>query len=155
MTVNGLALPASFVKFFEEYWCTSWELKDKIDAYGTPLETGFEPLDSLQRMQERTAGLARYGRMSPEQVESQTERERTSPGFIPYIRDFSEIVQFGRTGSGAPFCFDFRENAREPSVISFLDRDCYWRRLAPNFDAFISLFERYEEEEWEEEPEEE
>jgi hypothetical protein len=125
MTVNGLHLPASFAEFFTEHWCTNWDLKENVDADGHPLETGFEPLDSVERMEEDTAGLAQYGHISPEEVQRQTERERASPGFIPYIRDFTKIVQFGRTGSGAPFCFDFRENAREPSVISFLDGDSY------------------------------
>jgi hypothetical protein len=118
------------------------------------LDTDFEPLDSLQRMEQETAGLARnFGvadKWSPPLLQSQTEKARAYPGFIPYIEDFSMIVQFGRKLSGAPFCFDFRENAREPSVIHWEDGGCYWRRLAPSFDTFISLFERCSEEEWEE-----
>ena len=109
------------------------------------------PIGSLELIKEETAGLARnFGvadKWSPEMVQRQTEKERNSPGLLPYVDGFSEIVQFGRQASGAPFCFDFRESAGEPSVIHWMDGGCFWRRLAPNFEAFISLFERYEEEE--------
>ena len=35
-------------------------------------------------------------------------------------------------------------------LIHWEEYGSFWRRLAPNFDAFITLFERYEEEEEEE-----
>jgi hypothetical protein len=87
-------------------------------------------------------------------VESQTEEQIAKrnaaaadwPGAIPYIRDFSQIVQFGRSGSGEAFCFDFRDNRQEPSVI-FWD-DCYWRRVASDFEIFIDLFKPYDSEEF-------
>ena len=60
------------------------------------------------------------------------------PGFISYITDFSEIVCFGMDGSGAYFCFDFREDKNKPSVIWW--SDVYWRRIAPDFEAFVRLF---------------
>jgi hypothetical protein len=153
MTVNGLQFPASFAEFYEENRYSNWDLKENVDAYGNPLETGFEPLDTVERMEEDTAGLARYGppdlsTYSPEiQKRVSEELETMRPGFLPVITDFSKIVCFGRTSAGEPFCFDFREDARESSVIHFDDRYARWRKIAPNFDAFISLFERYEEEE--------
>lgn len=149
MTVNGLQLPTAFERFLEEHRYSSWDSIGKADAYGHPLEADFMALSSVERMEQKTAGLARdfgTGTWSPEELERYTERERGSPGFIPYIDDFSRIICFGRTAAGAPFCFDFRDDPEVPSVIHWTDRGSYWRRIAPNFDAFISLFEKYEEE---------
>jgi hypothetical protein len=164
ITVNGLELPTSFVEFLRDEPGLLRELKGKVDAYGNPFEADFatdlervasetDLATDLERIGHETADLApNFGvadKWSPEEVLSQTDKERTSPGFIPYIDDFSKIVQFGRTMAGAPFCFDFRENAREPSIIHWADYGSYWRRIAPNFDTFISLFEPYEEEDGE------
>ena len=60
VTVNGLQLPACFEEFFKKEWCTNWELREKVDAYGNPLDIDFEPLDSVERMEEDTALLAQY-----------------------------------------------------------------------------------------------
>ena len=61
------------------------------------------------------------------------------PGYISYITDFSKIVCFGMSGDGADFCFDYREDANNPNVIWW--DDVYWRRIAPNYDSFIVLFD--------------
>lgn len=156
MTVNGLELPRPFVEFYNENRYTDWHPKGQPDAYGNPLESDFGPLHSVEGMEEDTAELVRYSPPDlssyPAEVQRRVREEMATerPGFLAEITDFSKIVQFGRTGSGAPYCFDFRDNPQQPSVIHFGDRYGRWRRLAPDFVAFISLFERYEEEEDEE-----
>jgi hypothetical protein len=154
MTVNGLRLPDSYIKFFNEYRYSSWDPKEGVDANGNRLDTNFMPYGSLEGMEEETKRLAHdfgVGRTSPEEVQSWSDDRRTLAGFIPYIADFSQIACFGRSACGAPFCFDYRDNARETSVIHWQDYGSYWRRIAPDFQSFISLLERYEEEEDEQE----
>jgi hypothetical protein len=158
MTVNGRELPASFAKFLEAHRYTNWDPKAGVDTNGDPLDTDFEPFDTVQQMEQNTVELARsFGvakKWSPELLRSQIEKAQTYPGFIPYIEDFSKIVQFGRKLTGAPFCFDFRGNDQEPLVIHWEDGGCYWRQLAPSFDTFISLFERADGELYEEDEDE-
>jgi hypothetical protein len=43
----------------------------------------------------------------------------------PKERNFSEIICFGMSGDGTPFCFDFRSNTHQPSIIWW--DDIYWR----------------------------
>jgi hypothetical protein len=141
MTVSGLQLPASFVRFFGEHRYTNWDLKGKADAYGNPLQADFMPHSTIERMEQKTAKLSQYfGPAHPPVAPCYQE-----PGFLFDITDFSKIACFGRTVGGAPFCFDFRENPDEPSVIFHDDLYARWRRIAPDFDSFIGLFERYEE----------
>ena len=64
---------------------------------------------------------------------------QNEPRFIPDIVDFSKIVCFGMSADGAPFCFDFRDNLEQPSVIWWAD--AYWRRVAPDFDSFVALLD--------------
>ena len=64
---------------------------------------------------------------------------KDSPGFIADIVDFSQIVCFGIAGDGAPFCFDYREDLNNPSVIWW--DDVYWRQIAPNYESFKTLFD--------------
>jgi hypothetical protein len=142
VTVNGWELPASFAEFFEREWSTLWRPKRGVDAYGHRFTANFEPLDSLDLIQADTAYLP-TGFSAKEWLPEWIARNEGRPGFIPYIEDFSPIVQFGRQLTGSPYCFDFRESAQAPSVIFWDDGGCYWRRVAPDFDAFISLFERF------------
>jgi hypothetical protein len=62
-----------------------------------------------------------------------------APGFIPYIFDFSHILTFANSGDGALFCFDYRDHDVKPSIIWW--DDAYWRRVAPSFKEFLSLFD--------------
>jgi hypothetical protein len=148
MIVNGLKLPPSFTEFVQEHGYSDWHLKEDIDAYGYPLEAHFVPLDHLETIAARTAELAQdfgppdLSGYSPEiQAKVRAELDTVPPGFVPEITDFSKIVQFGTSPTGEPFCFDFRENSQEPGVICFPDRDARWRRIAPDFETFIRLFE--------------
>ena len=73
--------------------------------------------------------------------------EAVHPGFLPTITDYSQIVQFGRSPIGPAYCFHFRENLQEPSVIHMPTGELRWRWMAPNFETFIGLFEGYGQEE--------
>jgi hypothetical protein len=161
MTVNGLKLPDAFVALIDRpkplgWWVAKGDPRrwiyrgGKDGVYWVPEGTPdhYNWLDDL-RLIERVAW-----------VEYQTNRlpdafhiaEYTSeviakwdavwgnrPGFIPLITDFSRIVQFGEDGESAAYCFDYRDNPDEPSIIHW--NDGYWRRFAPNFDTLISWFE--------------
>jgi hypothetical protein len=161
MALNELQFPSSFVEFHRKHRYSSWDLKEEVDAYGNPLETDFMPLGTVEQMDQATAELAQYCRppdqyregMSPEDLRMVREQMARDPSFLFDITDFSKIVQFGKSAGGAPFCFDFRENAQEPSVILHDDSHGRWRRIAPNFNTFISLFDLWQEEEDEEEEE--
>ncbi|MBW3635568.1 MAG: SMI1/KNR4 family protein [Armatimonadetes bacterium] len=143
MEINGLTLPASFVRAIEQgdlsertkHWRLQ-NLREELDAYGNPLETELGAVyEDIASLQKETASLSKDFPLHPDDWD---EMNRDQPGFIPYIKDFSKVVCFGMDGGGAPFCFDFRENQEEPSVIWWAD--AYWRRIAPNFQAFIGLF---------------
>lgn len=144
MEINCLKLPQSFVRAILSGTLKremgSWQLKHPLDFYGDPLETELgDVFENAKTILSATEQLPRdfvvdgyYG----------DDYYRQKPGFIPDIIDFSRIVHFGDSGDGAPFCFDFRENADEPSVIWW--DDVYWRKVAPSFQAFLDLFELYE-----------
>src|SRR5690606_288217 len=65
--------------------------------------------------------------------------DMAGPGAIPDIVDFSQIVCFGIAGGGEPFCLDYRSSPQRPSVIWW--DDVYWRRVSPDFGAFLELFD--------------
>jgi hypothetical protein len=137
MEVNGLPLPAGLVQVLHDTggdW-TTWAQKAPVNAYGDELYATVET-SSLERMIERTAALSK--RFEPYD-ELEPEGEIEIPDFIPDVKDFSKIVVFGNTGSGEPFCLDYRDDPQEPKVIFF--RDGYWRRVAPTFGAFWELLE--------------
>jgi hypothetical protein len=143
MTVNGWKLPDAYAEFFPNNRYSSWKLKERVDAYSHPLKTDFLPIEEIELMEERTARLD-YFTVDPDDRMLPPIQTEPFPGSSPDIDDFSKIVQFGRTGSGAPFCFDFRDDPQNPSVIHWEEAGSYWRRVAPNFDAFINLFEEVE-----------
>ncbi|MGC5701690.1 SMI1/KNR4 family protein [Pseudomonas sp. NFXW11] len=60
------------------------------------------------------------------------------PGAIADLTDFSHIACFAMAGDGSPFCFDFRQDRKEPSVICW--DDDYWRKISNSFEDFIQLF---------------
>jgi hypothetical protein len=124
MEVNGLKLPDSYLRFLAEEPGAIWYLKENVDAYGNPLQTDFDPFETVERMEQNTAELAEGFSVEDWKPEWIEERAK-EPGFIPFIDDFSQIVQFGRHLTGAPFCFDFRENSLEPGVIYWDDGGSY------------------------------
>jgi hypothetical protein len=150
MMVNGLKLPESFVKLIDrpeplDYWIGD---EEGVDAYGHQLGDDLWLFDSLAEIEEETNRLPddfHVASLTPETIEKWHVAYMQHPGFIPYITDFSRIVSFGKTPSGERYCFDYRENPHEPSIIHWAD--AYWRRVAPTFDALISRFQPYEGEE--------
>jgi hypothetical protein len=74
-----------------------------------------------------------------ESADNEPNEWENEPGYIRYIKDYSKIVWFAAGGDGSPFCFDFRDNKDNPSVIWW--DDAYWRRIAPDYDSFIELFD--------------
>jgi hypothetical protein len=145
MKINGLTLPASFVQEIDRGTLgkrtQSLELRhlrEELDAYGHHLETEMHSFyEDIASLQKETDALPKN--FPPyDDSEEWDDDDKDEPGFVPYIKDFSEIVCFGMDGGAAPFCFDFRENPIEPSVIWWAD--VCWRRIAPNFKAFIELF---------------
>lgn len=115
----------------------SWALRSNADYYGHFLETELGEVHSTAESLLK-ATLSLPVNFPPDYAEGPDEFAG-EPGHIPYICDFSSLVEFGTSGDGAPFCLDYRENPQEPSVIWW--DDAYWRRLAPTFADFITLFD--------------
>ena len=139
MVVNGFQLPAAFVQLCEAI-CDGeegpfWEQIRRFDAYGSPWWADLTINSDEETIRENTEFLTRAFEKDGFQ---QANVHSDEPGFIFDFTDVSRLVWFGRTGSGEPFCFDFRGNHEEPSVIHWTD--AYWRRVAPNFVSFIALF---------------
>jgi SMI1/KNR4 family protein SUKH-1 len=146
MEVNGLKLPDAFARFVSQPDADMemWELRGDHDAYGKPLETDFKAFTKEEQIAARTAWLP-YGIHFHTDTEADIARRDTMaadwPGAIPYIRDFARIIQFGENGAGNAFCFGFRENPTEPSVIYY--NDFFWQRVAPNFESFAALLQPF------------
>jgi hypothetical protein len=139
MQIRGLTLPREFVGCIESGILRrargSWQLRELHDAYGNPLETELgEVYETPERIQRESDLLPQHFQLD---VADLPDAFSSAPGFIPYITDFSRIIAFGIAGDGAPFAFDYRDSA-EPSIIWW--DDAYWRRVAPSFSEFLSLF---------------
>lgn len=144
MTINGLKLPAVFVadlesgRFVRERG--SWPLCENKSAYNEPLETELGAVFDEAQIQQETDELhANYNCVTTEDIEGYTKIYGISLGEIPYIWDFLKIVCFAMAGDGSHFCFDYRANEDEPSVIWWAD--VYWQRIAPNYESFVELFD--------------
>jgi len=160
MIVNGLQLPASFQEFVGKHPSRVWDLKENLDAYdqplvdrwGRPYPIQFLPYGTLEQIEKATALIVRsflrlvdLSKIDPERhAMVKADLEAVRSGFLPAFFDFSQIIQFGSSPTLAPFCFDFRENLEEPSVIHMPMGEIRWRRIAPNFETFICLFEPHE-----------
>ena len=141
MKINGFSLPLLFLDAISvgrlKREIGSWDLIRDIDAFGNPLETSLgQVFDTFERLKKETDEL-------PTGFESdgyygESASDLAGPGAIPDITDFSRIVCFAISGDGSPFCFDYREDINEPSVIWW--DDVYWRQVAPNFESFLALF---------------
>src|ERR1051326_3486585 len=126
MMVNGLALPASFEQFIEGHkgQRVQWLPKDDLDAYGNDW-TG--PMEFFANPEEMAYWTERLRELLGGETEEQVaEREREGlkfldqlPGSIPWITDFSPIVEIGLDDTGSKYCLDFRSDPRNPSVICY------------------------------------
>lgn len=114
----------------------SWELRRDADAYGHQLETSIGEMYDLDGIKRETALLA--SAFVADGVYGESAPDLAGPAAIPDILDFTEVICFAISGEGAPFCLDYREDHRRPSVIWW--DDVYWRRVAPDFDGFLALF---------------
>jgi hypothetical protein len=141
MRVNNFTLPEEFVE------CTnsgklqrtrgSWKLRKERDGYSNHLETELAQIfATVEELNAHTSALR--DDFQPDGFYGASEKASGAPGAIPNILDFSKIVCFGISGDGAPFCFDFRDDAERPSVIWWDDN--YWRRVSPDFRSFLKLF---------------
>jgi hypothetical protein len=139
VTINDQQLPATFLAISADILSSRlsdiWELKGEVDAYGYPWEADLWLDGKWTSWQQDTASLP--SSFLPEN--NADESFMAQPGFIPWIGDFSQIVCFGRDGKGDEYCFDFRDNSDNPSVIHWSSG--YWRRVAPDFETFLTLFE--------------
>lgn len=142
MEINGLKLPHLFVAAIREGILRrdvgSWELRDNVDAYGNPLESELgEVYADIETIIRETQELPKY--YAPDGFYGEPNEEANELGYIPDILDFSKIVCFGISADGAPFCFDFRDDEDNPTIIWW--DDAYWRRIAPDFASFLELFD--------------
>jgi len=139
--INGLKLPNSFIETLRKGTLRrnigSWNLRKEVDAFGNHLESELGEVYKNEDAIVRETELLPKG-FEPNGCYGEPSESKDKPGFIPDILDFSKIVCFGTSGDGAPFCFDYRDNSEEPSVIWW--DDVYWRRIAPDFDSFLALF---------------
>jgi SMI1 / KNR4 family (SUKH-1) len=115
----------------------SWPLRFNFDAFGNPWEAELGQVYTNAGDIERESDLLSKC-FSPD-IGDVPEMSSDAPGFIPYIFDFSQILTFAIAGDGAPYCFDYRERGDIPSIIWW--DDSYWRRVAPDFRTFLSLFD--------------
>lgn len=142
MLIKGLKLPVSFVETIRkgtlqrEIGC--WTLRKETDAYGNHLETELGQIYDSEESIFRETNLLPKGFESDEYY-GETSESENNLGFIRDITDFSKIICFGVSGDGAPFCFDYRDDLNNPSIIWW--DDIYWRRIAPHFDSFLILFD--------------
>lgn len=141
MIIKGFRLPAPFpvvARHLPPGGLVGWELKKLVDAYGNPFES------EVSELYGDRASILRATDELPEHFRPDGYYgEPRSPGgdeygFIPDIVDFSGVICFGADGGGSPFCFDFRGDARDPSVIYWAD--AWWRRVAPDFGSFLALY---------------
>jgi hypothetical protein len=161
MVVNGLKLPDALVALIDRpepivWWVPKggdeqWVFKGgeggvywapKGDADRHDYLDMLELIRSLKEIEEETNTLPiafHVAEYTPEEIAEWNAMFANLRGFMPFITDFSQIVQFGYAGDGAAYCFDYRENPDEPSIIHWADG--YWRRVAPHFRYFIDLFE--------------
>ena len=116
----------------------SWAPLNNQDSFGNLLETELgEVFRTTERIGKETGYLPKY---FPENGDyGPSSPSMASPGAIRDIIDFSRILSFAISGGGEPFCFDYRKSLGNPFVI-FWD-DVYWRRVSPDFTAFLKLFD--------------
>jgi len=115
----------------------SWQLKSEVDSFGNSLETELgELLSTEEKILNASNDLSSNFIADGDYGET---GESNYPGEIPDITDFSDVICFGISGDGAPFCLDYRTSKNEPSIIWW--DDIYWRKVSPNFKEFLALLE--------------
>jgi hypothetical protein len=159
MVVNGFELPEAFVQLCGEIRrdesLNGWWLKEKVDAYSQPWEV--DELDiqcDPKEIQSDTEwmwnaylheGRFQHGtEVPPDEVlpEPPPEGWPIAYGCIDdeEFTGVANFVWFGSGPDGLPYCFDFGTDPKEPSVVHW-EAGGYWRRVAPNFETFMALFD--------------
>lgn len=154
MEVNGFRLPAALVQVLQDANAesTNWMQREpdpskQVNAYGDKFDLGDIMILSYDTMVRETDNLPeRFPFMTEESYNS--HRLAKAPSTLPFIDDYSQIVVFGKVGSGEPYCLDYRENPQDPSVFHLPNYGSVWTRVAPNFAAFRELIIPYEDDEW-------
>jgi hypothetical protein len=134
MVVGGFELPEAFVQLCEAIQRgeapKEWELKENVDAYGRPWKVA----DLLFEC-------------DPNEMQYWTERIRHDylhenrfhdRGLIEDFTGVANFVRFAHATDGDFYMFDFGKDPKEPSVVYF--EGGYWRRAAPDFQTFMTLF---------------
>jgi hypothetical protein len=141
MEIAGLPVPDEVLQLLRSRLTAKGDMlmaRDGVDAYGHPLSLGlaqvYDEAKALLRATIRVAigfeADSWYGMRTPE-----------APGAIMDIVDFSRVLCFGSSAEGEPFCFDFREEPERPSVICWDGDALIWRRIAPDGETFLSIFQ--------------
>lgn len=143
MEIKGLKLPSLFLQDIDEIDRRSIrhvKLFSDTDAFGFNLDVDLIELHNRERIIRETNNLPKgfepngyYGEPN------ETDYRQNYPGFILDITDFSEIICFGDGGDASPFCFDYRNDSDNPSVIWW--NDDHWRRIAPDYESFRTLLD--------------
>jgi hypothetical protein len=141
MQIRGLTLPTEFVSCIENHTLRrargSWQLCSNRDAFGNRLEAELGKVyETIRDIECESDQLPRDFGPGAGDFPDACSNE---PGFIPYISDFSRILAFAIASDGAPYCFDYRRQPNQPSIIWW--DDAYWRRVAPDFVTFLGLFD--------------
>jgi hypothetical protein len=136
MEVSGFRLPRSFVALLESIAggsCSTFRLREGTDAYGNRFDAELRILPESVRV-----GHPMQEWVNPRRIRMHDAQYACDPGFIPHPTDYSKLVFICESGEGDEFVYlDFRDNPEEPSVIH--QGEDYWRRVAPDFQAFIDL----------------
>ncbi|MFK3817139.1 SMI1/KNR4 family protein [Pseudomonas sp. NPDC089407] len=122
-------------KYIQSKGVCNLELKEDKDAFGNPLETELSRIYTDKEIINKKTNSLKDDFPSSKDYGISSETP-PYPGAINDIVDFENILCFGTSGDGSPFCFDFRQDP--PSVIWW--DDDHWRKLANNFKDFIELF---------------
>lgn len=143
MVVNGFRLPAAFVQLCEairrEEMPAEWALKDSVDASGHPWEVDdLRIISDQETIQSMTERLSKSFLHDDRSVQFPAGDYADGPGFMADFTGVSKFVMFGSSTTGETYAFDFGTDANDPSVAYYGEE--YWRRVAPNFSAFMALF---------------
>lgn len=134
----GYCFPSSYKKLISEH----------NNLY--PEQDSFDFINELGEKEE--AGIAFYG-YGEWPIESIEKAQHTD------IYGFDEVITFGRRANGDYICFDYRDDPKtcEPGIV-LMRHDDYTEdaegnnpkmvviNIAPNFEAFIDLLYKYEDE---------
>ncbi len=140
MDVKGLRLPAVYVDALGQAIYPHAGVLVPVehqDAYGHPFTTDLAAVLADEESMQRASARLAYGFEADDWYGA---REAAIPGGIADIVDFSLVVWFGASSEGEPFCFDFRADQRNPSIICWDGDALYWRRIAPDFEALLAVY---------------